>query len=838
MASTVSSTNVILGPVLQNLDLLEAVDTVRQRAFGGIPQDERSQKGQFGTPPVIARLMASMFDFRDPEIRLLDAGAGVGSLTAAFVEAACGATPQPRSIHVTAYEIEPRLIVGLKATLARCEAVCEQRGIAFTAAIRTEDFIDASHAESLLFTSSSTTTYNYAIGNPPYRKLRSDSRHRKRLSAIGIEVSNLYAAFLALTARALEEGGQLVAITPRSFCNGPYFKHFREYFLGRMSLRRLHVFESRSEAFADDAVLQENIILVADRGLQQAKVTVSSTSGSLASPDTEHPVDYALVVPDGATPFIHLITDDVDAAVVRSMQRFTSSLSEVGVEISTGRVVDFRAKPLLLAEPVPGAYPLIYPVHLRAGGTQWPVDSRKDNALANGPGVDALLVPPGVYVLIKRFSSKEQRRRIEAFVYDSEDVAPGAKVGFENHLNYLHVANQGLDKTLAVGLAVYLNSTLADLYFRLFSGHTQVNATDLRRFPFPSRDELIDLGQRAGGVDLPQARVDELLREIFSLPEDGDPVARNQRVSEAQRALQQLGLPKKQQNERSALVLLALLDLTPADSWSDASAPKLGITEMMQYFAEHYGKAYAPNTRETVRRQTVHQFLDAGLIVQNPDAPDRPVNSGNTVYQLIPQALNTLQTFGTDEWEQCRDDFLSDLPALRESYAQVREMERIAVTFNNDFKLELSPGGQNVLVKEIIAEFVPRFAPNSVVVYVGDAEDKDAYVDDDAFERLGIAFDRHGKFPDVVVHYKDKNWLLLIEAVTSHGPVDPKRHRELKELFAGATAGLVFVTTFMDRKTFGKYMSEIAWETEVWIAESPGHMIHFDGERFLGPYVE
>jgi adenine-specific DNA-methyltransferase len=605
------------------------------------------------------------------------------------------------------------------------------------------------------------------------------------------------------------------------------------------------VFDSRSEAFGGDDVLQENIIVSAEVGRDgRDPVLVTSSSGTPGDDELRRVVEYDQVVPPSrSVPFIHLITDGSSDLVARQMRHFDSSLAESGVEVSTGRVVDFRARRLLRMDAAPSDFPLIYPTHLRNGRTVWPgEDVRKPCALANLDGVDKLLVPPGTYVLIKRFSSKEQRRRVEAAIYDSEVVAPGSPVGFENHVNYIHADNEGLPRELATGLAVYLNSSLVDLYFRLFSGHTQVNATDLRSFPFPTRGELERLGRVAATAELDQSSVDELIRtELLSMTDSTasrDPVAQIEKVLEARRLLRELGFPPPQTNHRSALVLLALLGLEPEESWATCSSPALGITELMSWFAEHYGKTYAPNTRETVRRQTVHQFLDAGLVVQNPDDPSRPVNSGRNVYQLIPEAVQAIRAWGTVEWDGAKASFLGRVESLRERYAQAREMERIPVVIAGGAELSLSPGGQNVLVKSIIEEFLPRFAPDSRLLYVGDTEDKWAHADLDAIAALGVEFDPHGKFPDVVVHYTSKNWLLLVEAVTSHGPVNPKRHGELKRLFGESSAGLVFVTAFLTRKDFSRYMSEIAWETEVWIAESPAHMIHFDGQRFLGPYSE
>jgi len=319
---------------------------------------------------------------------------------------------------------------------------------------------------------------------------------------------------------------------------------------------------------------------------------------------------------------------------------------------------------------------------------------------------------------------------------------------------------------------------------------------------------------------------------------DDDPVKVKQRISEAQEILSALGLPKAQQNERSALTLLALLDLPPNAAWRKASAPLRGITPIMDWFAEHYGKRYAPNTRETVRRQTVHQFMEAGIIVANPDKPTRPINSGQTVYQVEKGALELLRTYGSKAWDKNLQTWLTSVETLKARYAKERKMARIPLTLTTGEKIDLSPGGQNVLIKEIIEEFCPRFTPSGKPIYVGDTDTKWAYFDEAALARLGVKVDSHGKMPDVVVYHIQKKWLVLIEAVTSHGPVDGKRHDELKRLFDGCKVGLVFVTAFLDRAAMVKYLGDISWETEVWVADAPSHMIHFNGERFLGPYED
>lgn len=257
---------------------------------------------------------------------------------------------------------------------------------------------------------------------------------------------------------------------------------------------------------------------------------------------------------------------------------------------------------------------------------------------------------------------------------------------------------------------------------------------------------------------------------------------------------------------------------------------------MMEFFAEHYGRRNAPNTRETVRRQTVHQLLEAGLVIQNPDDPARPVNSPRAVYQIQAKALQVLQSLGSPEWEIRIQRYLPSLAEARKKLTRERELQRIPVRLSGSNEVTLSPGGQNVLVKMIVEEFGARFVPGGDVMYVGDTEDKFAFFDADGLKALGLDLDPHGKVPDVVIYQPSRNWLFLIEAVTSHGPVSELRHRQLQTLFALCKAGLIFVTAFLTRSDLAKYLSEISWETEVWVAESPNHLIHFDGERFLGPY--
>lgn len=308
------------------------------------------------------------------------------------------------------------------------------------------------------------------------------------------------------------------------------------------------------------------------------------------------------------------------------------------------------------------------------------------------------------------------------------------------------------------------------------------------------------------------------------------------KIDQALKILVDVGMPRAQQNERSAVCLLALLDLKPGDDWQSAKPHLIGITPIMDFAKEHYGKEYAPNTRETFRRQSMHQFVQAGIALYNPDDPTRPVNSPKAVYQPSADFLGLVRTYGTEKWSEALQNYLESNTALAQKYEWEREQVKIPVQVNEELVLKLSSGEHSLLIKDIIEEFAPRFVPSSKLVYVGDTGSKWGHFDEELLAKLGVTIDNHGKMPDVILYYPDKDWLVLVESVTSHGPVDGKRYEELSQLFASATAGLVYITALPSRSLLAKYLPVIAWETEVWVSESPSHLIHFNGDKFLGPH--
>jgi adenine-specific DNA-methyltransferase len=470
--------------------LLETVDLLRVSAVKRLDPKQRGKMGQFLTPPAVARFMASLFSESLTPVRLLDAGAGVGTLTAAFVEEMCRRTARPTYIDATVYEIEPLLGEYLGITLNACQELCRQHGIEFTSDHKALDFIvdGVSQLRGDLF-APPTRLYDRTILNPPYRKIHSDSQYRLLLRDIDIETGNLYTAFLAIAVRLLEPGGEMVAITPRSFCNGPYFKPFRKLFLGQMTLKHLHVFETRDQAFGEDDVLQENVIIHAIKGQDRAQIAVSKSNTADDDTLSIRDVPYDQVIhPDDADLVIHIAANETDSHVKDRLNVLGHTLEEIGISVSTGRVVDFRAVDALRAEAGADTVPLIYPLHFDRGEIRWPSpNARKPEAIVVSPATRPLLVSSGYYVLVRRFSAKEEARRVVAAVFDPGQL-PSDLIAFENHLNYYHCGNQGLTQNLARGLALYLNSTLVDIYFRQFSGHTQVNASDLRMMVYPGRD--------------------------------------------------------------------------------------------------------------------------------------------------------------------------------------------------------------------------------------------------------------------------------------------------------------------------------------------------------------
>jgi len=447
---------------------------------------------QYLTPISISRFMASLFENENLEKPyILDAGAGIGTLTASLLEKLINEGTKVASC--TLVEVDKGLGCHIEDTLTNIK-----ENITLEAHKVFDDFIswgvNKLDNQPNLFDNSPNVNYTHAILNPPYRKIRSNSLHRKLLRTVNIETVNLYSAFMALSIKLLSEGGQLVAIIPRSFCNGPYYKSFRQLILAETAIKHIHLFESRNKAFKDDKVLQENVIIMLEKGAKQNSVKISTSTDASFGDYKEDYYPFERVVLDNDTEnFFHIPTSHED----NIMELFPSvryTLKDLGINVSTGPVVSFRTKEHLRMMPEDGTVPLLYPTHIEDGVVKWvKKDSNKPNAIVRSDKTERMLYPNGYYLIIRRFSAKEEKKRIVSGV-TIPGIFNAPVLGFDNGLNVLHKDKTGLQQETAFGIYVYLSSTLVDKYFRLFNGHTQVNATDLRTMYFPSIEILNLLG--------------------------------------------------------------------------------------------------------------------------------------------------------------------------------------------------------------------------------------------------------------------------------------------------------------------------------------------------------
>jgi len=494
--------------------LLSNIEQIRLTVSKSTDLKKKSKLGQFFTPAPIARFMAGLFD-RDTNnnCRLLDAGAGIGSLAAAFLDRWVYGGFNFRHVALDAFEIDEFLHPYLTDIVKRYDNLPY-----FISTIRNTDFICAATdcLAGNLF-AKPLPKYTHAILNPPYKKIGSNSIYRALLRQVGIETVNLYTAFVALSLSLLKQRGQLVAIIPRSFCNGPYYRTFRSFILKQSAIKRIHLFKSRNKAFKDDEVLQENIIIHLERGVKQEAVIISTSTDANFKDLTiyEYPFER-IVFPEDTEQFIHVPTSfAMNAFELCPSIRY--SLSDLAIKVSTGPVVDFRVKKHLRKMPEADTVPLLYPTHFNNNKSEWPKEGiKKPNAIRRNNETEKWLYPNGFYCVVRRFSSKEEKRRVVANVVDPFQFPGVAALGFENRLNVFHNNKQGLPKALAFGIAMFLNTTDVDKYFRTFNGHTQVNATDLKRIKYPSRDALISFGKWAlNQTELTQEIIDNKLEILI-----------------------------------------------------------------------------------------------------------------------------------------------------------------------------------------------------------------------------------------------------------------------------------------------------------------------------------
>ena len=462
--------------------MLQLFETPIKKRLPEASSLRKATLGQYMTPSSIAAFMVSLFPKISDEFHLLDAGAGEGSLTCTFLNALRDREPPNPRGEISLFELDTAMAQRLELNTA--QAV---RAMPIKRHVHHTDFIE----DAVTLILRKQRPFTHALLNPPYKKIRSSSLHRAFLRDVGIETVNLYTAFVALAVALLQPGGTLVAIIPRSFCNGPYYKSFREFILRHAAIRHIHLFTSRTQAFKADKVLQENVIIKLERDAEQTNIVVStSTNGDMDDYSaTQHPF-ADIINPKDPEKFIHI--PDINGET-HFLTQANASLASLRIEVSTGPVVDFRLKEYLREMPQNDDAPLLYPGHFN-GKPEWPKPGfKKPNAIAHCPETLKWLYPNGYYVIVRRLSSKEEKRRIVAYLVDPALFPNKPFLGFENHLNVFHCRKKGLDKDLAHGLMIYLNSRFIDTLFRRFNGHTQVNATDLRALSYPSTKILTEL---------------------------------------------------------------------------------------------------------------------------------------------------------------------------------------------------------------------------------------------------------------------------------------------------------------------------------------------------------
>jgi adenine-specific DNA-methyltransferase len=492
----------------------------QQRQFDALTSPgTRREQGHFGTSPVIANFMAGMFtEVPQGEVHVLDPGAGVGTLSAALCDRVLRQR-SPRNLVFELWENDPKLENRLHGTMAGCQEALRAAGHEMEFTVRTDDFI-LEHAQPSLFEAGTSPRFNLAVMNPPYFKVRKDSKHAKIMDHVVHGQPNIYAFFMAVAADLLVNGGELVAITPRSYFNGPYFKRFRKWFFDRMTARQIHVFDSRIEAFREDAVLQENVILSAVKSRAPKDVVVTSSTGRELEQVERHVLPYPNVIEDSSGDHVvRVATGNVEQEIMAAMDRLPQRFRDLPFKISTGPVVTFRSTDFLREERSENTAPLLWMHNVRPFVTQFPPKNGKPKHILVSDDSKKLLLPARRYVLLKRFTAKEEHRRLVAGIMEAEH-SYSAFVGLENHLNYVYRAGDDLSMPEAFGLAALFNSAVVDRYFRTISGNTQVNAAEIRAMPVPDVDAICRIGKLVGQSKDRSLEVEKIVGQAIGLSTD------------------------------------------------------------------------------------------------------------------------------------------------------------------------------------------------------------------------------------------------------------------------------------------------------------------------------
>lgn len=476
-------------------DSLTRLAAEQQRHFDAATlPSTRKERGHFGTAPAIADFMAGLFSqIPQGTVRILDPGAGVGTLSAAVCQRVLQQRA-PRHLVFELWENDQKLEPHLRRTMEACKRALREAGHEMEFAVQTGDFV-LEHAKPSLFSTGPAPTFDLVITNPPYFKVRKDEKIARVMDHIVHGQPNIYAFFIAVAADLLVDGGELVAITPRSYFNGPYFKRFRKWFFDRMTARQIHVFESRTDAFQEDEVLQENVILLAEKRGEPKDMVLTSSPGRDFQRVDRHVLPYTRVIENtSGDHVVRVATSGLEQQIVEAVDGLPHRFRDLPFKISTGPVVTFRSTEFLRDERSQETAPLLWMHNVRPFVTQFPPKNGKPTHILVSNDSMRLLVPAKRYVLLKRFTAKEEKRRLVAGIVEPKD-SYSSMLGLENHLNYVYRTDGELSKDEALGLAAFFNSALVDRYFRAISGNTQVNATEIRTMPVPRVETIREIGR-------------------------------------------------------------------------------------------------------------------------------------------------------------------------------------------------------------------------------------------------------------------------------------------------------------------------------------------------------
>ncbi len=706
-----------------------------RQVLEGKEPESLKKHGQFLTPPEVARYMAKQIGpFKNGDT-LLEPACGSGVLVCAIIERLI-AEKKPLKISITVYETDKELCDTSREVLETARNEAKKNGIEIDWQVCQEDFVLAclpDEQPSLFGPNRSKRKFTHVISNPPYFKLNRDDVRVKAASGRLNGHTNIYTLFMALSTKLLAPQGKACFIVPRSFCSGIYFSEFRRDLIKDIIPSSLHVFQSRNEIFGE--VLQENVIFSFEKPSQTQEHHYWEGCINISSSQDSKDLENGII--SRQVPFRHFLNDHnglllfqvptgiLDEQILEVVGKWDGSLKKYGFQVSTGRVVPFRAKELLREQIKSGNgnVPLLWMQNVKPYQIEYPLDGfdKPQAILANDP---SLLMPNANYVLLRRFSAKEDRRRLVSAPFIGERFN-FEQIGFENHLNVIFKKRGTLSAYETIGLSALMNSAIIDRYFRIVNGNTQVNAAELQVLSIPPLEVIKNIGEKIYKIetDMPE-KIEEsvfsALREANLLAEEF-PLIKETRITmgkieQAQEILESLGLPTAQQNEISALTLLALAQLSEKSAWKDATGPMLRVHDILTEIKQRYGREYAENSRETIRRKVLHQFVQAGIAIQNADDPTRPTNSGLNNYMLSDLTLDVVRSYRSSKWKAKVKNFIDQQGKLLDVYQKAREQTKIPLQVADGKVYKLSPGRHNKLEAAIVEEFGPRFAPGAKLI--------------------------------------------------------------------------------------------------------------------------